>query len=137
MMTLTEDMKTGVAKIDEQHQELINRINAVVSMGTQSVTKEEPRKTLDFLGAYVIKHFGDEQSLQRQCTSPKYEKYEWHKNQHDTFISSFKQLEEEFSATGPSAKFTVKLNSSVIDWIINHIKTVDVEFGKFYLAQQK
>jgi hemerythrin len=135
MITLTPDMKTGVAKIDEQHQELVNRINAVVAMGTQAVSKEETQKTLDFLGEYIIKHFSDEQSLQRQCKG--YTKYEWHKGQHDQYIATFKKLEEEFAETGPTAQFTVKLNSSIINWIINHIKTVDVEFGKICLAQQK
>jgi hemerythrin len=129
MITLTSDMATGVTKIDEQHKELVNRINAVVSMGTQSVSKEETQKTINFLGEYIIKHFGDEEALQRQC---KYPKYEWHKEQHHIYINEFKKLKEEFSANGPSAKFTVSLNTSLINWIVRHIKTVDVELGRYY-----
>ena len=132
MITLTKDMETGVAKIDEQHKELVNRLNAVLTMGTSSISKEETQKTLNFLEEYIIRHFRDEESLQRQCG---YKKYEWHKGQHQSYIDAFKKLKEEFAANGPSPKFSVTLNTSVINWIINHIKVVDVELGKFYREQ--
>jgi hemerythrin len=132
MITLTKDMETGVAKVDEQHQELVKRLNALISMGTKAVSKEETQKTIDFLGEYIIKHFSDEEALQRQCN---YKKYEWHKEQHKSYVNDFKKLKEEFAANGPSAKFTVSLNSSLTNWIIKHIKNVDVEFGKYYKEQ--
>ena len=129
MITLTSDMATGVAKIDEQHRELVKRLNDVLAMGTKSFSKEETKKTIDFLGEYIIKHFNDEEALQRQCD---YSKYEWHKGQHQKYINDFKKLKKEFSENGPSAKFTVSLNASLVEWIVNHIKAVDVEFGKHY-----
>ena len=132
MIALTSDMETGVTKIDEQHKELVNRLNAVISMGTISVSKEETQRTIDFLGEYIIKHFRDEESLQRQS---KYDKYESHKEQHQIYIDEFKKLKEEFAANGPSAKFTVGLNTSMSNWIIRHIKIVDTEFGKYYKTQ--
>lgn len=133
MLELTPEMMTGVAKIDEQHKELVNRINAVVAMGSKSVSAEETSKTISFLGEYVIKHFNDEESLQRQY---KYPQYESHKRQHQLFINDFKKLKEEFAANGPSATFSVHLNSSVVTWIIKHIKQLDVEFGKYCKTQQ-
>ena len=59
IIALTKDMETGVSKIDEQHKELIDRLNQVSSMGLKSFSKEETQKTLDFLGDYVVKHFSD------------------------------------------------------------------------------
>jgi hemerythrin len=132
MLKLTEDMKVGVPKIDAQHQELIDRLNAVVSMGEKSVSKEETQKTLDLLGDYIVKHFGDEEALQRQSGYPQ---YEWHKGQHQIYIDAFKKLEQEFAANGVSMKFTRDLNSSIINWIVKHIKSVDVALGKYYQAQ--
>ncbi len=98
-------------------------------MGSKSASKEETRRTIDFLGEYVIKHFGDEEALQRQS---RYGNYESHKKEHQFFINEIKKLKEEFAANGPSAKFSVSLNTSIINWIVKHIKTVDVEFGKYY-----
>ena len=134
MLTLTSDMETGVEKIDEQHRELIKRINAVVSMGTLAVAKEETQKTIDFLGEYIVSHFKDEEVLQKQSGYPKHER---HKEQHQGYINEFKKLKEEFLKNGPSGTFTIKLNTSIINLIVRHIKSDDVEFGKYYKEQQK
>jgi len=133
MITLSKDMETGVAKIDEQHKDLVNRLNAVTSMGTKSASKEETEKTLNLLGEYIAKHFSDEEALQKQSGYPK---YDWHKQQHQQYIAEFQKLKKEFATNGSSAKFTMDLSNSIITWIVRHIKSVDVEFGKFYRAHQ-
>jgi hemerythrin-like metal-binding protein len=132
MITLTKDLEIGVAKIDEQHKELIDRINTITSMGTRYVTKEETQNTLDLLDKYVVQHFCDEEALQKECNYPK---YEWHKEIHQNFISDFMNVKEEFSKNGASMKFTIELNNRIISWIVKHIKNVDVEFGKYYASQ--
>jgi len=134
MITLSKDMETGVAKIDAQHKELIDRLNAVTSMGVKSVSKEETQKTLDLLGEYIVKHFRDEEALQKQSG---YLKYEWHKGQHQLYITEFQKLKNEFAANGHSAKFTLDLSNSIINWIVRHIKSVDADFGKYYTAQKQ
>ena len=129
MITLTKDMEVGVPKIDAQHKELVDRINAVTSMGTKSVTQEETQKTINFLGDYVIKHFRDEEELHKQANYPKMAE---HKQQHAQFIKAFEDLKKEFAQNGASAKFTLELNSSAITWVVRHIKSSDKDFGNFY-----
>lgn len=133
MIILGKDYEVGVAKIDEQHKELVKRLNTVIGLGASSVTKSETEKTLKFVEDYIIKHFHDEEQLQIQCGYPK---YEWHKNQHKVYINAFQKVKKEYHANGPSAKYTLELNNSIIKWIVTHIKMVDVEFGKYYLSQQ-
>ncbi len=132
MITLTKDMELGVPKIDEQHQELIDRLNTVISMGAKSVSKEETEKTLDLLCDYILKHFSDEEALQKQAGYPK---YDWHKGQHQIYVNEIGKLKQEFYANGTSAKFTLDLNNSIVNWIVRHIKAADVEFGKYYREQ--
>jgi hemerythrin len=86
---------------------------------------------LDFLGEYIVKHFGDEEVLQKQFG---YSKYEWHRGQHKFYIGEFQKLKKEFAASGVSAKFTLDLNNSIVNWIVRHIKSVDVELGKYIQA---
>jgi hemerythrin len=129
MITVTKDMEVGIAKIDEQHKELINRINTITSMGSKCFSKEETQKTLDLLGKYVVQHFGDEEALQIECNYPK---YECHKAIHQAFIDDFIKLKEEFVKHGASFNFTIELNNRIVSWIVRHIKNVDVEFGKYY-----
>jgi hemerythrin len=133
MITLTKDMELGVPEIDSQHQELVNRLNSVISLGAKSVSSEETQRTLDFLGEYVIKHFNDEEALQRKSGYPK---YEFHREQHQIFIRDYQKLKREFTSGGASVHFTLNLNNSIINWIVRHIKTVDVEFGKYYQSSQ-
>ncbi len=134
MLEFTRDMLVGVPKIDEQHKELVRMLNTAQSLGIKAFSDAETKKTLDFLGDYVVKHFSDEESLQRQYGYPK---YDWHKTQHKNFIEEFVRLKQEFSANGASAKFTLSLNKSVIEWVIKHIKTADAEFGRHYQANRR
>jgi len=128
MINFTPDLEVKVANIDNQHKELFKRINDVTNLGTKSVNKEETDKTLKLLGDYIVKHFRDEEQLQVRYGYPK---YEWHKEQHKLYIDSFNKLKAEYENNGPSAAFTLQLNKSIIDWIVKHIKHVDVELGKF------
>lgn len=129
MITFTQDMKTGIARIDAQHRELCDRINAVITAGANAVTKNETEKTLAFLSEYVIRHFSDEEKLQQES---RYPEMAAHKAQHQAFIASLKQLSNEFTANGPSAKFTLAVNQSVIDWLVKHIRNVDMKFAQYY-----
>jgi hemerythrin len=132
MLSLTKDMETGVEKIDSQHRELINRINNLLAIGEKSVSEEETKKTIDYLGEYIVKHFGDEEEIQIKS---KYPKYEEHKKLHNYYIDEFNKFKSEFEEKGNSMEFTMKLNNSLITWIVKHIKGNDVEFGKFYKTQ--
>ena len=132
MITLTKDMETGVAKIDSQHKELVNRINDVLAMGMKSVSIEETQKTIDLLNDYVVKHFSDEEALHKRYSFPK---LEWHQEQHKTLLTELQKYEKEFEEDGASAKFTIALNNSIVNWIVRHIKHADVEFGKYYREQ--
>ena len=128
MLTMSKDLEVGVLEIDEQHMELINRLNALLSMGKDADSREETQKTLDLLEEYIVKHFSDEEELQRQNNYPEYES---HKKMHQLYIGEFQKLKKEFDTNGHSLKFTMDLNNSLISWIVKHIKSADVELGKF------
>jgi hemerythrin len=121
-------MEVGVVEIDEQHKELVDRINALMSMEHDVDSGEETQKTLNMLEEYIIKHFSDEEELQRKN---KYPEYESHKKMHQLFIDEFEKLKKEFEVNGHSLKFTMDLNNSLINWLVKHIKSADVELGKF------
>ena len=128
MLTMSKDLEVGVLEIDAQHMELINRLNSLLSIGHDAVSREETQKTLDMLEEYIVKHFTDEEELQKKN---KYPEYETHKKMHQYFIDEFQKLKKEFATSGHSLKFTMDLNNSLINWIVKHIKSADVELGKF------
>jgi len=128
MLTMSKDLEVGVLEIDTQHMELINRLNALLSMGHGADSREETQKTMDLLEEYIVKHFADEEALQKKNNYPEYES---HKKMHQLYIEEFQKLKKEFATSGHSLKFTMDLNNSLINWIVKHIKTADVELGKF------
>jgi len=134
MLTLSKDMEVGVVEIDAQHMELINRINSLLAIGHDAVSKEETEKTLSLLEEYVVKHFSDEEALQKKNNYPE---YETHKKMHQSFIDDFQKLKKEFTTSGHSLKFTMDLNNSLINWIVKHIKSADVALGKFLKSKSQ
>jgi len=128
MISMTSSLETGVAKIDEQHKTLFDRINDVFYMGGKGLSKEEADKTLKFLGDYIRKHFADEEKMQIEY---KYPKHEQHKKMHESYIAAFNALKLEYEKNGHSSAFSAQLNKSIIDWILKHISTEDKDLGRF------
>jgi len=129
MLTITNYTIIGVEAVDKQHQELVNMINEFSSKDVKRIPKEETKSTLEFLGIYIKKHFADEETLQKECNYPDYEK---HKQLHRQFILDFTRFCKMFYINGPSPMFTQMLNNLVINWVEKHINGADAEFGKYY-----
>ena len=121
-ISFTKDLETGISVIDEQHQELIDRIN---NLGACS--KAETQKTIDLLSEYVVKHFADEEEMHNKYNYPDAEA---HKVLHKNFISEFEKVTS--SSREGNLKFAVELNQFIVTWIVKHIKAADVKFGEYY-----
>ena len=133
MITVTSELLTHVHLIDEQHKELFNCINAVESIGDEAaenteIEKAEVEKTLDFLGSYIVKHFGEEEELQIRYGYPK---HNWHHEMHVWYIAEYHKLRAEYESNGFSEHFLHLLNESIMKWFVRHVRHVDVELGKF------
>ena len=128
MIPYTSDLHTHVDMLDEQHEEMIKRINAVEAIRDESISREEAERILNFLGEYIIKHFGDEEELQIKTGYPH---YDWHHEMHQWYIAEFHKLKEEYLQNGPSEHFTHLLNHSIVNWILKHIEHVDTTLAKY------
>ena len=133
LISMTDDMLLGMPEIDAQHQELVNRVSELLMMPERASFVTEVEKTLNFLGEYVIKHFQDEEAVQEQIGFPEREE---HKQTHKEFLNRFDKLKQEFDEKGHSTILALNINSSIIQWVINHIKEEDSKIGKFYREQQ-
>ena len=59
-----KSLVTGNAMIDEQHKELIGKIDKLIACCEQGGGKVEAIKMLDYLSEYTDFHFGEEEKLQ-------------------------------------------------------------------------
>ena len=128
----TPDLATGVELIDEQHKQLIERMNELDRAVRFSRGVPKIIKTLDFLIEYTDFHFGTEE---RNMVELDYPQLEYHRGQHAEFVKTLKDLEMDFEEEGATEALAESINTFMFNWLVNHIKTVDVRFGEF-LAQK-
>ncbi len=132
-MEWSEDLATGIGSIDDQHRELINRINALVAAIKQKICRQTIGETFAFLEDYVVSHFGEEEALMRRHAYPEYPQ---HRTQHGIFMDNLAELRKELVALEGGTKpgsydLSVETNRVVVDWIRTHILSVDKRLGHF------
>lgn len=115
-------LETGNTAIDEQHKSLINAINDFLDAWSKGKGRSEVGKTLKFLQEYTVKHFNDEEKLQIQSNYPDYKA---HKEKHEAFKNTINEIIKEFETNGTSVQIVAKVNNSVAQWLITHIKSED------------
>jgi hemerythrin len=116
------DLSVGIEEIDNQHRELIGRINQLFDACNQGKGKAAVQETIKFLEDYVIIHFGAEEKAMVQYGYPDYAS---HKVHHQQFVASFGELKNRLETDGPGAYLVVLTNRIVVDWLNSHIRNVD------------
>jgi hemerythrin len=120
--TWTEELTTGVEIIDTQHKQLFKALNDLVEACFSGQVHAKLDSTAEFLVDYTAKHFADEEKLQEQCQYPGQAQ---HKKLHEAFKATVGELAAEIKAGKPSAALVRKVNSSLGNWLIHHIKEED------------
>ncbi|MCX7796023.1 MAG: bacteriohemerythrin [bacterium] len=121
-----DSLLTGVTVVDSQHKELFRRINELLDSAGKS--RERVQEITNFLQNYIVNHFGTEERLMLKTG---YSDYQAHKGAHDKYSQEFKELKESIDREGVNINLTVKMNSLLIDWWINHINKVDKKMAEF------
>jgi hemerythrin len=123
-----ESLAIGVPEIDRQHKELLSRFDRLLKACEAGKGMEELQKLLGFLDNYVVRHFSDEEGLQR---NHQYPGYAAHKSEHDGFIARLKTLKDEIKADGVAVHHVTETNNMLLKWLINHISKLDGELGAY------
>lgn len=123
-----DGLSVGVEKIDEQHKELIKKLNQLAESIMQQEGKNKIAMVLRFMGDYGEMHFSTEEEFMAKYAYPD---LETHKNQHDRFNNTTKKLIKELDSEKDMEFFASQVQRFLIDWLILHIKTTDQKFGNF------
>jgi len=129
-----DDLSVGIDWIDRQHQELFKRINSFLEGMQKGKGKEELEELMDFLANYVQEHFQTEERYMQKYNYPGLSE---HKKQHQSFIQEVENLKGKFAEEGPSLTLTLQAQNKISNWILNHIKKVDMEMGAFLKGKEK
>lgn len=123
-----ESLAIGVTEIDNQHKELLSRFDQLLKACENGKGMDELKELIVFLDEYVVRHFSDEEAIQRLRSYPGYED---HRKEHLNFIERIKHLKEEMEREGVAVHHVMEANNMLLKWLIHHISTVDVALGKF------
>ena len=128
MILWREDLNIGVPAVDTQHQELVRILNEFLIACTQQKGKGKIVETLDFLVSYTITHFNDEEAI---MVLNHYPNYEEHKLEHERFVQDITTIKRQVESQGVSVLTTIKINRTLVDWLINHIQKDDQILGSY------
>ncbi len=126
--TFDKSLETGNIAIDNQHRELIDAINNLLNACSQGKGRDEIKNTINFLTDYTVKHFIDEEKLQKQYNYPDYPA---HKKLHDDFKEEVSKIVNEYEENGTSVVLTFKVNNIIASWLIKHIKGEDKKVAAY------
>ncbi|MCL6459982.1 MAG: bacteriohemerythrin [Gorillibacterium sp.] len=128
MISWREDLNIGVPAVDTQHQELVRILNDFLAACTQQKGKDKIVETLEFLVSYTITHFHDEEQIMIRTKFPDYEA---HKLEHERFVQDISTIKRQVEDQGVSVLTTIKINRTLVDWLINHIQKNDQLLGSY------
>ena len=116
-MEWNENLATGYEEIDNQHKELINRLNYVLDLCVREEGRDVVREALDSWGAYTIDHFRGEERLQREHEYPGYPA---HRERHDSLVEAIQELHERLDGEEPLSALSMQINSSFAPELTQH-----------------
>ena len=121
----------GIPEIDEQHQELFRRLDALHEAIRSGRSREEVGRTLAFLRGYAVEHFGAEEALMIQRAYPGLAD---HRAEHVAFVGEIAALETEYQRDGPTASLVIRVNIQLTGWLRSHIYRTDKALAAFLRA---
>lgn len=118
----------GIENIDNQHKELFNRLDQLLTSIEDGKGHDEVIKTLDFLEEYVVKHFTEEEEIQNKTNYPLLNIQHM---QHEEFKSNLKEFRRILETEGTSTLLALNIHEKLADWFKNHIINLDKDLGDF------
>jgi len=127
-VTWTNDLSVGVGVIDEQHKMLVTHLNdfaeaVAAHQGPSAITS-----TLDFLVEYTNFHFAEEE---KHMTWTNYPGLQQQIEEHEAFRKTLANVEADFKEDGATHDLANDIDALLINWLLKHIRAVDLPFGKF------
>jgi hemerythrin len=130
--SLTQDLVTGIAAIDEQHGELLDLANEAVNAAGAGLHAELFDLATTFLAGYVAYHFAAEERVMTDLDYPQ----RWqHFDNHRRLQREVASYVAEARVNRTCAACESEIASFFENWIVHHIRVEDRELAEFLRSQ--
>lgn len=123
-----ENFATGVALIDEQHQQLVHLINKLASHLSRGSSNIQMAEVFGELVAYADYHFKAEE----QIWQPRFDNDPWytaHKRAHDSFLPKAQEIQNKLQGASYE-KVLEETLKFLVNWLVFHILDNDRRMAK-------
>ena len=128
MIEWNEQFKTGSNTIDRQHMALVQNINYLECLLTETNPTKETCDFLvhliDFFESYIMEHFRFEEDCMEKHRCPAHAA---NKQAHEAFMAFFKQYKKHTRHKGFHPDAVRTLHQTMSLWIEEHILRVDTQ----------
>jgi hemerythrin-like metal-binding protein len=123
LIVWSDRYSVGIARIDAQHQRLIDLLNELQTAMQAGEGHLGLRKILDALAAYAVSHFTTEEGLMKKFG---YTGYDQHKTEHERLMAQVKLLQQKSESN--QLVITPEVLTFGQRWLIGHIVYLDKKY---------
>jgi len=131
-MMWKDKYKISVGLIDQQHEELFNRVSTFIqtvqNKGVWEEKLDKVKETMAFMQDYVVVHFDDEEVYQAEINYPEIEQ---HKKAHVLFKEEIGKYVTLFEQEGYSEETVQEFSGKLMTWLIMHVAQMDQKIGEY------
>ncbi|MDR2734666.1 MAG: bacteriohemerythrin [Spirochaetota bacterium] len=131
LLTWDDSLSVKIPEVDEEHKVLVKLINELHTAMKEGRGREGTEHILNELVTYTQTHFTHEEAF---LTRNNYPQLAPHKLMHQTFVEKVVAFQKEFTAG--KLVLSIQLVQFLSDWIVEHVKKADMQYGKM-LAGKK
>ncbi len=128
MLTFKREMLVGIREIDDEHRELVSRLNFFVQATDLATEKTQVKRLFSNLKNYVIQHFANEEHLMKLY---RYPGMVLHIEEHQAFVRDLKKFENNIESVHCDKCMVEDLRKIFTDWATVHIEKTDKALGDF------
>jgi hemerythrin len=122
MAPWTSSLSVGIREIDDQHADLLERVEALDAATRARAPGYRLQELLEFLRRYAEEHFRAEERLMREVEYPGLAD---HLREHEKFRQRLEALRPHWESEGSSAAMVMATSGFLDAWLADHVRSSD------------
>lgn len=119
-----------VESMNNEHKRWIGYINTLYESNKAKRSPSEILHAYDNMSDYTREHFGHEEEYLQRIDYPM---FDVHKQEHTVFLEKIRDEKSKFNGT----EFHTDFFDFLGDWLLRHIKIVDIRYGEYTQRMKK